>query len=104
VGAVWLSLLLLLLLAPPFVHSQGLVKNPDAIVAANNAYISMRKQIEMGQQWRKELRSNPIAACSSNNASLCSPNPEMANNMDPDLTAFWATVPPSYDQLIEYGG
>lgn len=90
--------LLLLLGVPPIVNPQGLVKNPDAIVSANNAYTNIKKQMQMGSNWRKEFRDNPKAACSSGKASLCSSNPEVGSEVDPDETLFWATVPPVYDQ------
>jgi hypothetical protein len=89
---------LLLVGAPTLVDSQGLADRPNAIVAASNAYSSIQKQLQLGATWRKQLRDNPKAACSSNKASLCAPNPDLDGNTDPELTVFWATVPPVFDQ------
>jgi hypothetical protein len=95
---VLLAVLLLLLGAPPCVNPQGLDKNPDALLAASNAYNKIKLQMQMGIKWRKEFRDNPKAACSNSKASLCSSSPELGNGEDPEDVRFWMTAPPVYDQ------
>ena len=80
--------------------SQGLVKNPDALLAAHKSFEALKPQMLNGSHLRQQLHSNPKAACGGrgSQASVCSSNPDASSGADTEALTFWATVPPVFDQ------